>query len=230
MAPAFAQDPQIFRLIRQGTPQDVAAALKSGANPNAQTADGKHTPLVFVSEIHMSETYRREMIDALIASGADIDRPAPNGDRPLHAAVRRGDQTLAQFYLDRGADLHALDAKGDTVLHIAAQTACIEGRTGMMEFLLAAGANSLLPNKAGQTPLQQAQSHESGRIFGYVPVQFLKAWEGRKDSLRARFETIHAQKGLSSAHAARDHDKLKALAKTARPPHLKPRPPSPPKG
>ncbi len=105
MAPVFAQDPKIFRLIRQGTPQDVAAALAAGANPNAQTADGKHTPLVFVSEIHMSENYRREMIDALMAAGADIDRPAPNGDRPLHAAVRRDDKSLVQFYLDRGAIL-----------------------------------------------------------------------------------------------------------------------------
>ena len=230
MAPAFAQDPQIFRLIRQGTPQDVVAALASGANPNAQTADGKHTPLVFLSEIHMSETYRREMMDALIKAGAEIDHPAPAGDRPFHAAVRRGDKALAQFYLDRGADIHALDAKGDTALHIAAQTACIEGRTDMMEFLLKAGANSLLRNKAGQTPLAAAKASESTRVFGRTPVQFLQAWEGRKDSLRARFEKIHADRGLGAADAARDHDRLGALAKQTGTLRIKPRPPAPPKG
>lgn len=121
MAPVFAQDPKIFRLIRQGTPQDVAAAL-------------------------------------------------------------------------------------------------------------AAGANSLLPNKAGQTALTQASANQSTRIFGHVLVQFLKAWEGRKDSLRACFETIHAQKGLSSANAARDHHKLNKLAKASAPMRFKPRPPAPPKG
>jgi len=186
--------------------------LASGADPNVLSADGKYTPLIFVADLSMSESYRAEMLADLLAAGACANKPSAGGDLPLHAAVRRGDRHLARRLLQAGADIHATDGTGQTALHIATACAAGNGRTEMLDFLLRAGANSLLQNGAGQTALDRAGALRARTVFGDVPLRHLQAWEKQKDTLRARFEDIHARRGPDAVQAARDRRVLAARA------------------
>jgi len=68
--------------------------------------------------------------------GTDIDRADPRGERPLHAAARRGRLIIARELLENGADPNAMNRAGETPLHIA----LVAGKTQLAEVLLAAGA------------------------------------------------------------------------------------------
>jgi|GEM_PF-2569541 len=208
---ASPQDPPLYRIIRQKTPSDVAAALATGADPDAPSADGKYTPLGFVAELSMSETYRRDIVGHLLAARADVSKASPSGDRPLHAAVRKGDTHLAALFLLRGADIHAVDCHGNTALHVAARIAAGSGKSDMMRFLLKNGANSLLQNTAGQTPRAYADAARATSLFPDVPRGHFDVWERNKPALRQHFERIHARDGLSSALAVSDQDRIAAL-------------------
>lgn len=207
-------DHPLFNAIRRGTPDDVARLLAAGADPDIASKDGKHRPLSFAAETGMSETYRKEMIALLIGAGAKAGLPAPAGDSALHAAVRRGDRTLAGLFLAQGADLHAQGSGGQTPLHIAVSRAGSDGDVAMVDFLLASGANVLLKNARGQSALDLAADTKTTRTFGPVIFAHLKHWEANKDSLRRQFEKLHAERGFGAAVAAQDHRRLAAVARS----------------
>src|SRR6185295_12030029 len=65
--------------------------------------------------------------------------------------------------LERGADLNAVNAAGDTAVHIAATTNFAEGgtaagSTAIVSFLAARGAKLDVKNKRGRTPLEAVLS------------------------------------------------------------------------
>ena len=95
------------------------------------------------------------------APGADAHRPSPSADQPapsavdesLAAAVRAGELDALRAALASGTDVEARDARGSTLLILAAYY----GHLPLVEALLRAGAS---PNAAdaarGNTPLMGA--------------------------------------------------------------------------
>ena len=89
----------------------VRTLLNGGGNPIARNGDGLTVLQLFVRVAPDQGDTAALLIDA----GADPDRKYPNGDAPLHAAIRsggnRGKVDVAEALLSGGADPCVRDAK-----------------------------------------------------------------------------------------------------------------------
>jgi len=99
-----------------------------------------------------------ELIQRLLAAGADINATTKDGCTPLLYAALLGHVEVVQFLLAAGADINATDKDGSTSLLYAASSGHIE----VVQSLLAAGANINATTKDGCTPLLSAAS--SGHV------------------------------------------------------------------
>lgn len=99
-------------------------------------------------------THHWSVARALVEAGADIEQCEPDtGIRPLHVAVRCGNENVIKLLLDAGADIHACDAKGLQAVHFAAELY----KAGPLKLLADAGADiDAFAN--GFTPLMLAAS------------------------------------------------------------------------
>ncbi len=100
-----------------------------------------------------------EKVLKLLKLGADIDVRSSKGKSALHCAAKAGFRKVIDVLLENGANIDAVDHKGDSSL-IEAIRSTIKNREkqrATIETLLNKGANINLKNKNGQTPLQIAQ-------------------------------------------------------------------------
>lgn len=92
--------------------------LRVGVDPDILDSD-THTPLYRVANECATEQ-GPEIVKALVHAGANINRhTGVTRATALHMAARRGHLTIAQTLLALGADLNAMDRKGETPLQRA---------------------------------------------------------------------------------------------------------------
>lgn len=127
--------------IQGGDLFKLDALIARGANVNWR---GNHTlpPLHFACA-----SYRAEMAAHLIKAGADVNLPDADGLTPLHHAVQRGSLSMVLLLIKSGADVNAPDSQGSAPLHFAQSRG-----GGIVDALVAAGANVNLQNINGHTP------------------------------------------------------------------------------
>ncbi len=89
---------------------------------------------------------------ALVAAGADVDRPRGDGATALHWASYWDDIDTVRWLLASGAAVDAANVLGVTPLWLAADN----GSAAMVETLLAAGADPGAALPSGETPLMTA--------------------------------------------------------------------------
>lgn len=104
-----ASDPTLSELIRNNFYRTyiqgekgiaiVNALLRSGGNPNDQTASG-HRLLQLAIKAGLDE-----IVKVLVASGAEIDVKDRSGLTPFQVAVAQENKVLADFFLAKGAKL-----------------------------------------------------------------------------------------------------------------------------
>merc|ERR1711972_303441 len=82
-------------------------------------------------------------------AGVSIDHLNPNGITALGFAIGADRAEVAKLLLSCKANLHTVDAKGNSGAHYAAGY----GRREMLEFLLAAKSDPNKKNKDGKSPL-----------------------------------------------------------------------------
>ena len=89
--------------------------LYAGANLEATTRIGQHTPL------HVAgRSGQAEVVQALIESGADPHAESSSGATPLHLAAQAGNAAAVAVLLDHGADVNARERTwGQTPLMFA---------------------------------------------------------------------------------------------------------------
>jgi ankyrin repeat protein len=105
---------------------------------------------------------REDMIDPLLAAGADIEARDGRGYTALILATYNGQQRTAQLLLDRGANIDAGDgARGNTALHGVA----FKGFAEIADMLIAAGADVDRRNNSGQTALMLATLFGRAELF-----------------------------------------------------------------
>jgi ankyrin repeat protein len=120
------------------------------AEPRAQYRPvGGLTPLLYAARAGCTRCVR-----SLLAAGANIDQPTPEGMTPLMIAIDNQAYDTARLLLDEGANPHVWDWYGRTALYVAVDMSSFRGRlshpssssetsaTSVIRQLLDAGVNS----------------------------------------------------------------------------------------
>ncbi|RYP11971.1 hypothetical protein DL767_011540 [Monosporascus sp. MG133] len=138
------------------------------------------------------------VMQQLLETGADVHARGKDGRTALSYAAERGHEAVVQQLLETGADIHARDKDGRTALSYAAERgheavvqlllksgqmslrwAVETGDVEVVKLFLDRGADVVLPNKDGWTPLITASSK------GYVDmVRLLLATSGVNADLK----------------------------------------------
>ena len=101
---------------------------------------------------------RPEVLEALLAAGADVVARDGAGQTPLHvAAWYDGENGTGEMLLAAGADVAARDDYGDTPLHSAVWST----NPVAIDALLSAGADVLAVGNRGRTPWDLVQDNET---------------------------------------------------------------------
>jgi hemoglobin len=134
----------------------VRLLLSFGAEVDARNFRGGHTPLYYAANhVDLSRPADGKAVaETLIRHGAEVDaHSGPIQGTPLHTAARRDNVVVGTVLLSAGAEIDACDIKGETPLRRALNCR----QPGMIELLLAHGANPDSPDKRGVTPRQVAK-------------------------------------------------------------------------
>ena len=107
-----------------------------------------------------------DLVRELLKNGASVTAKTLRGNTPLHIAVVDA-PGLVGILLQEGAELNAVNRAGQTPLHLAAA----EGTATMVRDLLYAGANPLLKDDKGRTPLDVATDPEIREAFARAGVR-----------------------------------------------------------
>jgi ankyrin repeat protein len=108
MIAASKQSPKHFRILK--------LLIDSGADVNAPSEDGEGSALLWACENSTLNS-----VKLLVSSGADINAVCDEGESCLHRCARNRKlaKYIAPYLLSKGANIHATDLKGRTVLDTA---------------------------------------------------------------------------------------------------------------
>jgi ankyrin repeat protein len=107
-------------LISRGAAVDARSAVRDyqrhiQAEGRPKSLDsGGFTPLLYAARENCIEC-----VDVLLANGADIDLPDPDGVSPVHVAVMNANWDLAKRLIEAGADVDQWDIYGEAPLYTA---------------------------------------------------------------------------------------------------------------
>jgi len=108
-----------------------------------------YTPL----DLSLFASQHKELMQLLIAKGADVNAQASSGATPLFFAVLRDQRDDVKFLVDKGANVNLPDAYGDTILDAALQLQY----GSMIQFLVDHGADVNAKDQSNQRPLDYAR-------------------------------------------------------------------------
>lgn len=107
-----------------------------------------YTPL----DLCLFASRHKELMQLLIAKGADVNAQASSGATPLFFAVLRDQPDDVKFLIDKGANVNLPDAYGDTILDAALQLQY----GSMIQILVDHGADVNAKDQSNQRPLDYA--------------------------------------------------------------------------
>jgi uncharacterized protein len=150
-ASAYAQKADLFLVVVSGTPQEVQAAIDSGASVKARR--GGMTPLLEAA----GNNRNPEVITILLKAGADVndqDASYPLASALLWAAYSNPNPEVINILLKAGADLNGRDQTlGRTALMWAAGH---NPNPEVITFLLKCGSDPKAKADQGETAFQLA--------------------------------------------------------------------------
>ncbi|KAL1630738.1 hypothetical protein SLS54_000609 [Diplodia seriata] len=125
------------------------------------SSDASWTPLLLSSFAGSSE-----ISHLLLEKHAHIEAKTSTGGTPLMYAAEERHLTTVRLLLSAGADVHAVDKKGDTALHRAVRKS---GNVEIIDAILGKGGSLDTPNKERETTLHIAASKSGGeRLLGVL--------------------------------------------------------------
>jgi ankyrin repeat protein len=104
-------------------------------------------------------------VRSLLAAGADVDKPTPEGMTPLMIAIDNQAFDTARLLLDEGANPHVWDWYGRTALYVAVDMSTFRGRLSHPTSSSETTANDVvrLLLEAGVNPNAQLNMHRPSR-------------------------------------------------------------------
>lgn len=158
--PAFGamSDEDFLKLCRTGTAQQVADAIKAGADVNAKTNSG-WTALMLAARNNQNP----EIIKLLLNAGADVNAKADRGITALMVAAAdyQKQPEVIKLLLEAGADVNAKNKIGTTALIFAAAN---NVNSEVIKTLLNAGANVNAKADNGYTVLMSAAFNKNPEV------------------------------------------------------------------
>ena len=152
---AKAPDISIHDAVEKGNIEAVKQHIAAGTDVNAMGGMSGGTPLTFAAiEGH------KEIVELLIAKGADVEVADLLSATPLHRAASWGHKEIAELLITKGANVNAEDKWGNTPLHLAAY----KGHKENVKLLIAKGADVNAKNEDGETPLDDAVRYKQTEI------------------------------------------------------------------
>ncbi|PNH07611.1 Ankyrin-3 [Tetrabaena socialis] len=139
----------------------AGARSKLGPTPTSTARHSGHKEMAKVlrglqlrsTSLHLAiQKGHTELVELLLAAGANVGAKDIKGKTPLHVACENGLKEAVEVLLAAEAEVAARDKDGSTTLHVA----CVNGHTAVVEVLLAAGANVGAKDVDGKTPLHRA--------------------------------------------------------------------------
>jgi len=177
----------LFRAAQRGSGV-IHYLLDNGHEINVKGPRGM-TPLLMAVDVGNAEGAR-----ALVMRGANVNAVDEAGQTPLLLAVKKGSKELVGLFLEKGAKPNIADARtGKAALHEMA----LRGYSGVVEMLLANGADKNAKDKAGRTALSYALKYgnktaaEVLRKNGAEEV----AWQSNLD------DSVELEKALNKGEA-----------------------------
>jgi len=140
----------VYEAVYKGDVDTVRRYLEQGGNVNAKYGFDGNTPLQ-----RAAQNNNKDMVEMLIAKGADVNAKDKDGNTPLQRAAQNNNKDMVEMLIAKGADVNAKDKDGNTPLQRAAQ----HNRKDVAELLIAKGADVNAKDKDGNTPLQRAAQH-----------------------------------------------------------------------
>jgi cytohesin len=149
------KDSQLRSAVKAGSIGDVKKAIANGANVNA-TGFRSYGSLVKPPLHEAASRGHKEIVQLLIAKGANVKAKTDDGNTPLHSAVAKEHENIAELLIAKGADVNAKDNKGNTPLHLATGTGW-QGGYEIAKLLISKGADvDAKDYKHNWTPLHNA--------------------------------------------------------------------------
>ena len=167
-----------------GDAKGVRRLLADGANINVIRQN--YTPLTGAAQWG-----HKNVVELLIAKGADVNAKNSKGDTPLHAAYKID---IIKLFIARGANVNARNNEGNTPLHLALRgtdgsdianllitngadinaksnegitplhIAAFRGQRDIVELLIEKGANVHAKDRVGRTPLDYARESKEVEV------------------------------------------------------------------
>lgn len=148
---AALSDGEFLSLCEKGTPAELEAAVKEGANLGALDQYGK-TPLMRAARSNPNP----DSIRILIAAGADLHAKNSFGAGVLAYAVDNPNTEILRIFLDAGLDVNEATPRGATPLMFAAGSTPNPEALAVVTLLLEAGADLHARDKDGLTAFLRA--------------------------------------------------------------------------
>lgn len=145
---------RFMALLGQNDLKSIEELVSS--QPNINVADGKGVRLVhyaaFIGNI--------DVLNLLVARGADPKAATIGGWTTLHYAVHNGQLEMAKLLVSKGLPIEAKDLGGETPLFYAVEA----GHIATVQWLIAKGADVNNGNNQGEMPLTAAKEHKHQQI------------------------------------------------------------------
>jgi len=127
---------------------------------NAADMQNGYTPL----DLSLFASRHKEIVDLLLAKGADVNAQASSGATPLFWAVIRDQKDDVLTLLSHGANVNLADAYGDTILDIALQAQF----GALVPILVEHGADVNAKDQSTQRPLDYANKMDDSKWAKYL--------------------------------------------------------------
>ena len=142
-----------FEVAREGSAEDVQAALDAGANVHARDDDGR-TALMLAAWLNENP----EVVQVLLDAGANLETRDSFGATVLMlAAWLNENPDVVQVLLDAGANLETRGRTGMTALMIAAW---LNENPEVVMVLLDRGADATATHSSGRSVIDYARENE----------------------------------------------------------------------
>jgi hypothetical protein len=155
VAGEHGQPPSIAALLRQlgDVPLPAPAAVAATPVADAAALDIHARDSLEWTKLHSAAFMGRvELVEMLLARGADVNAKARDGATPLHLAAKKDKVAAAKLLFAKGGTINAKDAEGNSPAHLAVDASAID----MVKALTGMGAYLNVRNNSGWTPLHLA--------------------------------------------------------------------------